>query len=94
MAVPEQAFCGECGAPLEPSIKFCGNCGAPAMTVPPVQPTLPPSRPVAAGVRPVGVSSAPPPPPVGARADRFCPECGATTKPNQQYCRICGTNLP
>ena len=99
------AFCGECGAKLEPGLKFCGECGTPVVqsgepqTAPPAPPRLE-MNPASGGTEsasrwapPAAPASATTPGVQSQEKKRFCRTCGAQLKAGARFCRKCGTSL-
>lgn len=96
------AFCGECGAELEPGLKFCGECGTPIAGMPerapgssqatrPVPKEHPPDPIKPASVPRSSASRWAPPPVTSAPAT--VPNASSQTQQKKRFCRGCGAEL-
>ena len=84
--------CPRCKTELSAGDDFCPTCGV--KLVHPAPAPAPQPRTVAQAGPPSAVPAQPQPvQPPPASGIRFCPSCGAETKPDAQFCPICGQAL-
>jgi len=96
MNTSNTTYCGECGTQLANGAGFCGECGTPVKSAAEITEAgsewAPPARSNTPRQARSPVRTAFVPAPVTTAA-RTCPNCNATIRPRQAFCRICGANL-